>query len=48
MVLVRSFTVVRQFLAKAQLIRPEIISNVINSSGMLNIIRMMNRMVYSI
>ena len=26
--------IVRQYLAKAQLIRPEIVSNVINSSGM--------------
>ena len=48
MVLESSLNIVRQFLAKAQLIRPEIISNVINSSGMINLIRMMNRMVYSI
>ena len=34
MVLEGSLNIVRQFLAKAQLIRPEIISNVINSSGM--------------
>ena len=34
MVLESSLNIVRQFLAKAQLIRPEIISNVINSSGM--------------
>ena len=34
MVLEDSLNIVRQFLAKAQLIRPEIISNVINSSGM--------------
>ena len=34
MALEGSLNIVRQFLAKAQLIRPEIISNVINSSGM--------------
>ena len=34
MILEGSLNIVRQFLAKAQLIRPEIISNVINSSGM--------------
>ena len=34
MVLEGLLNIVRQFLAKAQLIRPEIISNVINSSGM--------------